>query len=998
MPSNLQFLNKQTMRSLVLAILLLGTSNFVFAQNVSVLDTQNFLIQNGYSPGAADGIMGGQTRAALRDFQRDQRIPQSGEIDVATRAAIRGAITSVSETSGAEVGVAIDDGEKSAGPEPLVPPARSDDAGKAAVNLPSEISQPITLDTPLSNLPNPPTPADGFSHSEEIGETGRVRVIQEETPPVSVREVARDEPQVSPSTRVYWWIAAATVFWIYWQRRKRRKTLRSSGAKVKRTDSPTQEQQRDSTTASSLKRNAPQTATAPDSALSWEEKSSSKNIWSAEQNEKVAKPPPKKRGQKTMPRPWGQRKKSGWISSGETVIVAGRDIGDMVYVGVPPRSGQYGGTCGAYIDPSLSVAKIGGDLQGHGMHYWPNYSDISATDRATYLDWLQSGRSDFDYNPGYMFLYFYGLERRFFVDDPDPAEKQEILDEVIRLRQAFSDNYSAKNYLSRFIEVAELSLNPDAAQKPIFSNPGYEFPLSLSVVLGEMIAKNEPLTADWALSWLSCHPERRLRTPAQRCEKEFHALFRLKFEKLYPNGMRVRRPKKTLKAHYQSASGEFDLAISPTTDGAPIPDISGIRKPLNDAQRIADSAMDELDKFSRYLGRSPDGRGTMEAQALLPPVLWSLFPSAELEALADWAQLIVTHGGLVPAVELVEKLENAHPDKISKRQLTGVADALARLGYGMAPDPRFALRSPKYEDPVVIFKLPEGVMHLEDVTDRYRSALMELALGTFIAQADGKVVPLEEEALRHSVHSASGLTQSESARLEANLTWLLAVPPDMGVFRTKLKSATEEQRNAFTQAVVVMAHADSIIRPEEVGGIEKVYKALGLNLGAVYADIHAAAVSDIPVAVRGAHAGAKGEAIPKEETSNNGPTLNVERIAAIKMDTARVSSVLGEIFGAEAAQDTEEEQEPDGNPGEDVIETRFSGLDAKHAVFVAELIGREHWNENEFGELAGRYGLMPSGCLEAINEWAFEKYDDALIEEYDGYELNPDIIHSLQDT
>jgi len=34
-----------------------------------------------------------------------------------------------------------------------------------------------------------------------------------------------------------------------------------------------------------------------------------------------------------------------------------------------------------------------------------------------------------------MFLYFYGLERRFLIDRSSEDEKREILDEVLRLRK-----------------------------------------------------------------------------------------------------------------------------------------------------------------------------------------------------------------------------------------------------------------------------------------------------------------------------------------------------------------------------------------------------------------------------------------------------------------------------------------------------------------------------------------------------------------------------------
>lgn len=120
--------------------------------------------------------------------------------------------------------------------------------------------------------------------------------------------------------------------------------------------------------------------------------------------------------------------RTGWVPSTENVSIGGREIGGMVYVGTPPRLNDYGyrDKCRAYIDPSLSFARDGTDKVGNYMPYWPGYSEIPSQCRATYLDWLAGGRSDPSYDPGYMFLYFYGLERRFVLDHPSEAEKQEI--------------------------------------------------------------------------------------------------------------------------------------------------------------------------------------------------------------------------------------------------------------------------------------------------------------------------------------------------------------------------------------------------------------------------------------------------------------------------------------------------------------------------------------------------------------------------------------------
>jgi len=692
-------------------------------------------------------------------------------------------------------------------------------------------------------------------------------------------------------------------------------------------------------------------------------------------------------------------KAQGWQRKGQIVTIAGREIDGMVYVGTPPNFNAhgYGEKCRTYIDPSLSVASYGSDKNGDGMSYWPGYSSIPAVCRATYLDWLAGGRRDGTVNPGYMFLFFYGLERRFLVDQPPEDEKLEIVAEVERLKALFAQNYSVQRYLGEFLDIARivamggLSLDDPALKQSILDNRSWDLPFSLKFALGGMIAEGKAFDAEWLHLWLLCHPERRLRTPAERCREEFKALFKLKFDALHPDGLKVRTPRKKLAMNYRAASSEFSCSVNLTAgEGKDIavPDVTDLRSPVQKAQTIADEAMDELDKFSRYLGRNADGRGSIEAQALLPAELWNLFPSAELEGLREWARGHVEGGGFIQALELVTRLEGNAPGKIGKRQLAGAADALARIGFGMAPDPRFSLRGPRIDDPVVIFDLGETVEQLEVVSPAYKTALFELALATFVAHSDSKIVEAEHRALRDKVDATGGLTELERKRLHANLKWYLEVPPDMSWLRSRLKEVDAEHHLALRAAVVVIAHADSVIQSEEVACIEKIYKALGIDAGLVYADLHAGDVSDGPVRVRAAEAEAPGEQIPAEPNVRS-TALDAARIAAIRSDTERVSNVLGEIFAAD-------DDASDEAPHTHALSSSLAGLDHRHAALVDLLAQREHWTQQEFADIAGKQGLLPSGALEAINEWAFEKFDEALLDEYDGYDVSQDIADALR--
>ena len=696
----------------------------------------------------------------------------------------------------------------------------------------------------------------------------------------------------------------------------------------------------------------------------------------------VAARPPEPRGP-SSPEPAATAVTSvTWVKSGEASIVAGRNIGGMIYLGPDPRRGYSQTLTRPVIVPNLAVAPSGPDISGDSMPYWPSYLGITPNARAAYLDWLAGGRSDRRYGVGHVFLYFYGLERRFFIDSPDADERRLIINEVARLLQIYGDNRSVRHYFEAFLDAAEVSTASHLDLKPTYSSAGYELPLGLRVAIGRRAENGQTLDADWALSWYSAHPEYTFRAAASRASSEFQALFRILFAEKYPSGMKMRVPKRTLRAQYRAASSEFDVGLEGYI--GTVPDISRITQPLNAAKALVEEATDALDKYSRFLGRNPDGRGTIEAHALLPESLWHLFPSEEMDGLKDWSNNITATGGLCPVQELVERLEGTAPESIGKRQLTDAADALARLSVGMAPDPRFALRSPKRGEPVVLFNLPEGTTRLEAVSDRYRSLLLSIAIGSFVAHADETVASSEFNILSAAIDADSILSEGERSRLKANLKWMTTVPPDLSLLRRHLRNAPNEAAHEMGQLALSIAASDGVISGKEVAALERLYEAVGLEKEGIYSALHALTSRDEPVTIIPPSEGPAGFAVPPRPGLEGALALDEEKIAAVMANTARVSALLDEVF-----QEEEDATEPAGEPSEP--DHGLEGLDKKHEAFLGELLSRAHWEEEEFRSLAHQFRLLPAGAAETLNEWSYERYGDLLVEEDNGYHVNSDL-------
>jgi len=236
--------------------------------------------------------------------------------------------------------------------------------------------------------------------------------------------------------------------------------------------------------------------------------------------------PPKTESFAIPPAPAHIRAQSGpgrWIPPEEHIVIAGRHIKNgMIYVGTELKAHA----CSpdpCLINPVLSVAAQG-NVSERAFSYWPSYTTITPAARRAYLDWLAGGRCDPEADIGYVFLFFYGLERRVIID----GEKSEhakrdrplIAQELRRLLAVYGEKSSSfKGYASRFLNWLEVT----KCSGTLYNEPippfqaSYEIPLYIRLALGLAAVDKVPVPAHLALAWVRLDPACYLRTPATRC-------------------------------------------------------------------------------------------------------------------------------------------------------------------------------------------------------------------------------------------------------------------------------------------------------------------------------------------------------------------------------------------------------------------------------------------------------------------------------------------------
>ena len=664
-----------------------------------------------------------------------------------------------------------------------------------------------------------------------------------------------------------------------------------------------------------------------------------------------------------------------WQAEGTSLSIAGYQIyGGFLYVGRGLTRVSGWSSDPALIDPSLPVNGRSPDLSGSGMNYWPSYSDIPPQSRAGYLWWLQSGRRDPGAYIGYVFLYFYGLERRIIVDGPilpeARAEIPRLRAEVERLLSIYGTNHSFRGYARHLLDTMAV-VYPDLGVKPAAEDNErtWELPLALRVELGQTVAAGKPISDQLALAWYRRQGYMALRTPAQRCPEEFAGLFAIKYRARYGDGMIVRPPKRQLTLEYRAASASFSGAWKIGASG--LPDVSELTAPLNKFAAVGEECCSELDAYSRYVGRSGGGRDTNAGIALLPVGLLDLPDSkaASIRRALDGT----LHDAAMARLDVSALLGwycGPGTLRLTPTELAKLLIFLERLGFGVEPDVRYNGPAIAPGQPAVLFRLDGSATKASGALSGAR-VVAELAAA--VALADGAVSDEEWMHLDGAIRQFP-LATAERQRLTAYLRWLEAARPGMSGLAKRIEAVPSDQRAALGDLLVTVAGADGYVAPAEVDVLKRAFRLLGLDEATVYSSIHSlgAAPASGPVTIRAA-----GETkryvipAPAEAKAQRPPdsfTLDMAIVSAKLRDSERVASLLGQVFA-------EQEQEPVFEP--------IAGLDEAHSRLLLALAKKAAWPRAEYLVLAKQHGLLPDGALETINEAAYERAGAPVLEDGD---------------
>lgn len=426
---------------------------------------------------------------------------------------------------------------------------------------------------------------------------------------------------------------------------------------------------------------------------------------------------------------------------------------------------------------------------------FPDYSELSPSQRGYYLNWLQVGRSGSLTDNGYLFLYLYGLERRVLIDSKN---EMEILYECIRLKRNYSSKTSFFAYISSFIGYIlykNIKQIKSSDIKVFYSNYDLIGPEELRVVLLWYNLKNKPIPGNIAFAVVNHYyiQPGKFKNNEFSIKKDF---FLSTFKKIYPRGFQLKSLGYTYKLIYNPSNPylknqheEKDFyqltlshnLLSKKEQYFPLKNIWDEILKIN--------SIDEIDIVIKRMDVNADlTRRNRDTKTQSPNDLW--------DTILKKLEIDDPHSGaIIPIVELKPLILLLKKSSEIPSDVNGLQYFLNSQGYEVIPN----LTNGEGLDNIgILFKDP-----LVEHSNSYKIALFFLEIGMLIIHADNKIDHEEMECLSKFIEIQFPLNRFDTDCIELFKKILSITPPNTIKIKRVLSGITDSKKKSIIASYIL---------------------------------------------------------------------------------------------------------------------------------------------------------------------------------------------------
>lgn len=688
----------------------------------------------------------------------------------------------------------------------------------------------------------------------------------------------------------------------------------------------------------------------------------------------ATRPPPAKRLQ--------------WVPQSTYVEVKGRQILGMIYVSDNPVG--WGG------EPSAICRSLPIDANPNGVEelpYYPNFESLSPSQRGFYLDWLARGRRDpfpESLPTGYLFLFFYGIERRVLVDNElDPAIWLEVF-ELLRLYGLTRKSRSVASYFGDFLHYTSYASGADGYAnvcQSLLDMQGKRISeTALTLALANYFRRDVPI--GWSLAHLVAMnlEESRRSVVIERTGDAFLSMFRHRFEAAFPSGMLLQASKRESTVRYQTGNATLSPQFSNygRTVEIKVPGVMGLKSQFRGLSLIWNQCIEDLSGYSRAVARlstasTVTNLDRLKAYIAMPVELRKdqSHPLAEVfqQALDSCPKSDAIW--FVPVSALAGLLSIEERATLTQKQSEDIADLVGSLGHTLAPHPAILNLPLGWSQEVALCTSASG----QSITAELGGLLRLLYLGVLVASADGVVDEAELRVFHRSSGIADEFGKAQIAATEAVLVRDTQVAAKQ--LQKIARTVSSSDRPAVFKLLVHIACCDDVLSSDENRMLRKIAKAFQLSDEALDDVLTEDSVFQTVTVARG-RTQTGGEPIPRPQPPIPVFSLDMDRIAALTAETAEVVSILSKALAEEHHEEAGSPPSPSAKPFHDPDQIALpewaDNLDQRYQLAFLAMLSVAPGQPVNLHMIASSYHLMTDDLVDGINTWSDESLGDFLIE------------------
>jgi len=637
------------------------------------------------------------------------------------------------------------------------------------------------------------------------------------------------------------------------------------------------------------------------------------------------------------------------------------------------------------------------------LGYWPQLGEVKPHQVGNYLQWLAGGRQHPEMDLGYVFLFFYGLERRTLIDN---ADVDIIAQEIVRLLEVYNHSHSFCSYstalLSHLIMLGRL--RPDLAliDRMLQAQHGLISDEVKAVIVGYLAKATQPLPYSWALQFAETDERSRRSIVTKKCPDEFIRLFERKYAEKFGDGLIPQTDGRARSVTYKPASPSL-LSGTSNFNKIPLanwPILNAWRTQFAPVIEIWNSCIDDLKKYAR----TTDSDGVLSAREFesLPVELKHEVQHPQQQ---EWENLLSEflppNGAiLIPAGRIAAFGGVSSRARLTLAQSKSICDMAESLGTALEPDARYTGKSYPWDACIAVLRLPD--LPVSSIGKNYQLAGIVLRLAVEISEADGITDAEERQIIVEFITERFLLGRNEQIRLSALIDVLLKERTSLAGLKKLLEDHLDDkQRHAIGRFLVSVAAQTNGISNSEFRALEKMYVNLGLSADLAQKDVAEAEYRPPESPIR----------VLDSEDENSVPlpgAVDLDRIRRLRAESDQVAQILVAAMTDTAVLDDDEVAKAvpvnvavAGSkpiPEPPVLNTAqptgpFVFLAASLRAFAAEFVLRDEWKKTEADTLARKHGTTLTAAIDGINEWADEHLGDFLVEDGDPVIVNRKLLN-----